>query len=905
MIRRGVRRAFRLALRRGARVADDVDEELALHLELRARQLEARGWPPALARAEAERRFGAIDDVRRALRRTARRTERTMHLRDLIDAFVQDLRHAARGLRREPRLTAMVTLILALGIGANAAMFGIVDRLLLRGPAHVREPGRVVRLYATTQVPGRGTFTSGTFGWVTYGLMREARSFTHVAAYAGAETTTGSGSDAQLVRGAQATWDFFPLLGVQPALGRFFGASEDDPAGAARVVVLDHGFWQRRYGGDSAVLGRTIELGGEPYTIIGVTPRGFTGAELDARDLWIPMSVRGPRVTENWTQSWNAQWLRVIGRLRPGATLSGAGAEATTLFRRGYTGDEPPMAAAVLAGAPLWFDEAGRETRETTVARWLVGVSAIVLLIACANVANLLLARAMRRRREVAVRLALGVSRARLVRLLLSDGIVLALLGGAASLAVAWWGGALVREVLLPDVAWDGAPVDGRVLAFTALAAIMTAILVGLVPAIQGSRADLGAALKAGAREGGGQRGRTRSALAVAQTALSVLLLVGAGLFVRSLTSARSLPLGIEPDRVLTAAVRWPSLRGLPDSLRAAERARRTAFDVEALQAARRMPGVEHAALVVGTPFQSIFTVRLRIPGRDSLPQIGTGGPYIAAVTDDYFATAGTRLLRGRAFTSADRAGSERVAIVNLTMANALWPAGDAIGQCLLIGADPAVPCARVVGVVEEARRMELRERPAMQYYVPFGQEQGIGGTKLFVRPRGDALAFIEPLRRELQRLRPSLGYVDIATLQESVDPQLRSWRLGATMFGMFGALALLVAAVGLYSVLAYLVLQRTHEIGVRIALGARPKDVVRLVARHGATAAVLGASIGLALALIGGRFIEPLLFETSPRDPVVLATVIAVLLVAAALASLVPARRATAVEPARALAAE
>jgi predicted permease len=339
----------------------------------------------------------------------------------------------------------------------------------------------------------------------------------------------------------------------------------------------------------------------------------------------------------------------------------------------------------------------------------------------------------------------------------------------------------------------------------------------------------------------------------------------------------------------------------MPADLKGRERLRRSEFYDAALTRVRAMPGVEHAAVVVGTPFQSSMTIALRVPGRDTLPRLPGGGPYVRAISDDYFATAGTHLLRGRAFTHADVTGKERVAIVNETMARTLWPNRDPIGECLVMD---TMPCSRVVGVAEDARRFGLREDPAMQYYIPLGEERalGFGGRQMFVRPRGSVATLRESLRAELARLDPSIGFVNVALLQDSLDPQIRPWRLGANMFALFGGLALLVAAIGLYSVIAYLVAHRAHELGVRIALGAEQGNIVRLVVRHGVGLAAVGLAIGMALSLNAGRWIEPLLFDTSPRNPAVFLSVSAVVLVVGVLASVIPAWRAARLDPSEAL---
>ena len=911
MIRPGIRRLFRLALRRREVVALDVEEEIRTHLELRADELMRQGYPPEAARAEALRRFGALDAARRTLEQTAIQREQAMKSREAWDTLRQDIRYAARGLRREPLFTAFVVTTLALGIGANAAMFGVVDRLLLRGPEHLVDPSRVMRVYARIQPPGMDEVTRSTFGYVTYDLLRRnTHSFAGVAAYSVSlnNATFGRGTDAELLTVGSATWDLFPLLGVRPALGHFFTAEEDRTTGAEHVVVLGDGLWRRAFGADRSVVGRTVTLSDEVYTIVGVAPAGFTGPALAKVDVWIPMSLRSARVTSNWTTTWNSAWHRIVVRLKPGVTPAEANPDATTAFRHAYSGTDSSDAASNLFVAPISFDGQGKETAEFAISRWLVGVAFVVLLIACSNVVNLLLARAVRRRREVAVRLALGAGRSRLVHLLCTESLMLAAMGGTAGLAVAWVAGRVMRSVLLPAIEWTSSPVDWRVLGVTLAIALTVGVVVGLVPALRASRPDLTGALKSGVREGdGAHHSRLRAVLTVAQAALSILLLVGAGLFVRSLWKVRSLDLGIQPDRVLVVSPRWPPVNRRDTTADRIAREHQTEVYARSLEGARALPGVEHASLALGLSFQTSFGQFLRVPGWDSIPPLKGGEPHLSAVTSDFFETVGTRMLRGRAFTAADRAGSEPIAVINETMANTLWQGRDAIGQCLFTGQDrsSATQCFRIVGIVADARRFQLREEPALHYYIPLGQERGICCASLLVRPRGELATMVPAIRGLLTRLDPAISYVTVRSLQESLDPQIRPWRLGASVFGLMGLLALVVAALGLYSVMSYLVAQRTHEIGVRIALGARGGNIMGLVLRNSVGMAGLGVVIGTTLALWAGRFVAPLLFDTSPRDPVVFGGVAAVLLAVAVLASVLPALRARRVNPMEALRAE
>lgn len=911
MIRPGIRKFFRIALRRGDVVARNVDEEIRVHLDMRAEQLVREGFAPDAAREEAARRFGSLEQARRDLQEHAKQRERTMQFREWVDALGQDVRYAARGLRREPLFTAFVVTTLALGIGANAAMFGVVDRLLLRGPEHIADASQVMRVYLHERVPGQGEFSTEGFGYVMYSTLKEnTHSFDGVGTYVASRNdraVMGRGADSKLVLRGQASADLFTMLGVRPALGRFFSADEDNVLGAQRVAVLSYGMWQREFGGDRGVLGKSIVLSAIPYTIIGVAPKGYTGPQLGQMDVWVPASLHVSMQADDWSHTWTAQWLEIAVRLKPGVTREQAALDATAAYRHAYNAGDKNDDAADIFVAPLSFDEQGKESTEASVSRWLVGVALIVLLIACSNVVNLLLARAMRRRREVAVRLALGAARTRLVRLLLTESLLLATVGGVAGLAVASGTAQLVRTVLLTNVEWTDPPIDGRVLVVSGAIALTVGILTGLVPALRASRPDLTSSLKSGVREGGSHGLRLRGALTVAQAALSIVLLTGAGLFVRSLSQVRGLDMGMQPDRMLIASPRWPSIADRDTAAQRVERARRVALWHEALDRARQLPGVEHAALTVGLPFRSGFTQKLRATGWDSIPQSLGPSPTVSAAGDDYFETAGTRLISGRTFTAADHAGSEPVSIVSALMAKTLWPKGDAIGKCIYTGksGDSLTDCSRVVGIVADIYRFRLKEKPVMHYYVPFGQEHRMGGTELVIRPHGDPASAIPAVRKLFQQLDASITYVDEGTLQEAIDPQVRPWRLGASMFGLMGILALLVASVGVYSVMSYLVAQRTHELGVRIALGASAQNIVAIVVKSSVGMALLGIAIGLALSFAAGRFVEPLLFNTSPRDALVFSGVTGVMLAVAVLASVIPALRARSTDPMEALRTE
>ena len=822
----------------------------------------------------------------------------------LLDAW-QDVRLGVRGFVRERMFSTSVIFTLALGIGLNAAMFGVVDRLLLTGPAHIRDSGRVYRLQIASQPAGRDIQRSGRFGWVVYDeLRRNARSFEGVSAYTVSEENMvlGRGLGARRINCGEATAEFFSLLGVSPAVGRFFTVQEDDPVAPARVAVLGYGLWQQEFAGRPDAVGQTVALDNNTYTVIGVAPRGFSGPDLTRVDVWLPASLLAPlRRPKGWTTSWNSWWLSIVVRLKPDLSTDQADADATAVYQRAYAGTADDMRKATVATRPLVTDVHGLDAMESRVSTWLFAVAGIVLLVACANVINLVIARAIRRRPEMAVRSALGANRGRLIRLLVAENLTLAIAAGGAGLAVAYGVGTVIRAWLIPNVEWQAGPVDGRVFTASMAIALMTGLVIGVLPALRRGAADVAGALKAGAREGGGRRSRTRSALTVAQAALSAMLLVGAGLFVVSLDRVRGLDLGLQPDRVLIFGVSRTPVAGIADETdRQRERARRTSFYPMVIERLKLRPDVEAASLAIGLAFSSGFGDDIRVPGRDTIPQLKGGGPFISAVTPDYFRTVGTRLVRGRSFTMEDRAGSPPVAIVNQTMAHTLWPGDDAIGKCFHISQSPA--CTEIVGIAVDTAQWKLKEDESMAFYIPFGQEQNIGGTQLLVRPRGDAGTVLSAVRQELIALDPSITYVRASVLQDRVDPQIRPWKLGAMMFSLMGVLALAVAAVGLYSELAYFVTHRTHEIGVRMALGARPSDVARLVMRGGLALAMGGVVLGFGFALIAAKLIEPLLFDTSPRDPTVFLVVALVLVGTAIVATIIPAARARRVNPVDAL---
>ncbi len=901
------RRLFQLPIRRRAQLARDVDDEIAFHLEARAAQLVARAMSPDAARAEALRRFGDLDAARHDLNRSATRREARMHLRELIATSWQDIRYAARGLRRSPGFAAAVIITLALGIGANATMFGVVDRLLLRPPAGVRAPDEVNRVYLTTANGFQGMQLGTNQSYRRYlDLAQHTATTSQVAAHFERERVFGVGEAARQERTSMVTASFWPLIGVKPALGRFFDESEDQLPRGSAVAVLGYAYWQSQFGGRRDVIGRTIRIGGTDYAIVGVTPPGFSGLSLQQVAAFIPLTAGGADlfsdfgIGEAWSQKYRFGWLQTVVRRKPGVSVQAATTDLTNAFRQSLAIQRQVEPEGLIAldrmnpqatlGSVL-ESRGPKRTQSATVSLWLMAVSGLVLLMACANVANLLIARALRRRREIAIRQAIGVSRGRLLAQLLTESTLLALLGGVAGVLVAQWGGALLRSVLFPNLDWSNGIFDHRVLLFAGVVALGAGLITGLAPIRQLASSDVASALRSGGRGSSLRSSRTRKALLVLQGAVSVILLVGAGLFVRSFRTVRGLELGFQPEHVLTVGV---TARGTP-----LDSAQKNQLAEAMRERVLTLPGVEHASRGLTVPFSSEWTQPIVVPGIDSSRLRDFF--YIVPAGADYFATMGTRLLSGRGITDADRAGSEPVVVISQGAAQRIWPGANPIGRCVKLGQD--APCLTVVGTAQDIRA-SFDDEPTPQLYVPIAQ-QPQPEMRLFIRTRGDAARSTESVRRALQEMMPGAAYVNADALEDVVANEFRSWRLGATMFSIFGVLALVVAAVGLYSVVAYDVSQRTQELGVRMALGASAGAVIRLVLAEGVRVVALGLVLGAIVALAFANRITPLLYHTSGKDPITYAFVVAVLLAVAVIASLAPALRASHVDPNIALRAE
>jgi len=874
------------------RLDAELREELAFHRTQLERDGQAGGVSPTDAQRAARRQLGNVTRVHEDAR------ERWSV--PWLDHLQQDVRYALRGLRRAPGFTASAVVTLGLGIGANVAMFGVIDRLMFRPHAYLRDPSHVHRVYLQTTDRDQVVTRNGMEYTRYLDLRRWTTSFSDYAAYSYGAMAVGTGEASREQSVAAVSASFFRFFNARPALGRFFVAAEDSTPVGASVAVLDYGYWQSAFGGRSDVIGQALQVGSVTCTIIGVAPRGFTGvAESSAPAIYIPITTfaghqTGPDAREYFV-NYHWGWMDMMVRRKPGVTIAAANADLSNAHIRSWNAERamsqrlptveiarPRAIVSSLRSAA--GPDPGLEARTLL---WVTGVAAVVLFIACANVANLLLARALRRRREVALRVALGVSRMRLVAQSLTESVVLALLGCVVGLAVAQWGGLALRRLFIDETSRFDLLTDARTVLVAFGVAIVAALLTGIAPVLFTARGELISTLKMGPREGTYHRSPARSLLLIMQGALSTALLVGAGLFVLSLNHVRNMRIGFDADRMLIVV---RHLRGAEMSDSASAR-----LGLRLLEQGQSTPGVEHAAWVSSVPFWITSSTGLFVPGIDSVNRLGRF--TYQQGTSDYFQTMGTRILRGRGFTKDDRANSPPIVVVSQSMAKVLWPGQDAIGKCIRIGADTK-PCTTVVGVAEDVSHESLTEESRNRYYLPIEQFRPSYGFGVLLRMRGDPAQSMERVRQSMQTVMPGQTYVTVQQMSTVIEGQQRSWRVGATMFVAFGGLALIVAAIGLYGVIGYNVAQRMHELGVRVALGASSPDVVRLVVGQGVRFAVAGIALGSGLALVAGRWIQPLLFEQSARDGRVFGAVGGVLLAVAVLASALPARRATRVDP-------
>jgi predicted permease len=818
----------------------------------------------------------------------------------MLDPWLQDARYAVRLLRRAPLFAATATLSLAVGIGANITIFTVASALLFGAPVGVVDAGRLVDV-------GRSQDGQG-FDNSSYPNYLDIRSrntvFTDIYAMRfGSDAMSLGGRDgAERIFGQLVTTNFFTVLGARPALGRFFTREDSEQKGASPLVVLSHHFWRRRFNGDGAIVGQTLQLNGRPFTVVGVAPEGFHGTTVLTADLWAPITMVGdltPRISTGLLNSRESVWLLMGARLKPGVTMRQAQAELATIGRAlesEYPNQNRGKGLRVVASSPI----PGNGAPVAAFLAVLMGIVGLVLAIACANVAGVLLARATARRREIAVRLAIGAGRARLVRQLLVETTLLFVVGAAAGLALARLMTTLLVSVLptLPIPVDVSLPLDARAIGFTVGLSLITAVLSGLAPALHGSRSEVLSGLKSDPQSGR-ERLRLRNAFVVSQVAFSIVLVVGAALFVRGLQRAADVDPGFDPHGVELAALDL-SLSGYTG-----ETGR--LFARELIQRVRDLPGAQSASLAAMVPLGGggLGLGGLTVPGA-VLPQ---GRRFFTAdwnvVTPGYFSTMRMTLLSGRDFSDADLATTPSVVIVNQTAARRWWGTTDVVGRTLLQqdgrpGAPDAMRTLTVVAIARDSKYRFLGEEPRPFVYVPIEQQYQPQTTIVARSTHGQRLA--SDLRMLVMRMNPNLPITQSQTLEDYAALTLVPQRVAASVAGLLGVVGLLLAAVGIYGVTAYVVTSRTREIGIRMALGAQPRAVMRMVLRQGLLLTVGGAAIGVMLAAVASRFVTSLLFGISALDPVAFGGSALLFVTIGLLACYAPARRAMAIEAIEAL---
>jgi putative ABC transport system permease protein len=856
----------------------EIVEEQALHLEAAYEDAFAAGLSAAEAEARALRSYdwrllecelsrSEQPGAKRTLQQPLELIERKGGMR--MEPLLQDLRFGVRMLLKNPGFTLLAVLTLALGIGANTAMFSVVNAVLLR---HLPfpEPERLMLVEARNP----DNFAAPDFR----DLATQNRSFSHLGAYFGNATfNLAGGHEPERVNGARISASLLPTLGVQPLYGRNLTV-EEDMDGGEKVVLLSHRLWQRQFGADPGVVGRAIRLDEQSYTVIGVLPPGLNFPS--DKELFTPLALSARALT-----NYQGFFLTLIARLKSGVTRAQADAELATIIKPGERG---PRFGSVRV---LGLQEA-MVGDVRTMMLVLMGAVGFVVLIACANLANLLLTVATQRQKEIAVRLSLGANRGRVVRQFLTESLLLAASGGFVGLLLAFWGMTLVNALIpstIPRIGQIG--VDGRVLGFTFALAVTSGLLFGTLPALRASQTALTEALKAGGRGLGFGSNRLRASLVVSQVALTAVLLTGAGLLIKSFVRLQQTPLGFRPERLLTARLTLPfSNYSTPQQ--------RQSFADRLLEKVHSQPGMQEAALTSFLPFASgNQSFALFLPG-DEKPR--GGGPNFRTVSPDYFRVMGVPLLKGREFSDVDHEGAPLVTVINETMARRFWPNADPIGQRVKETSNDGV-WREIVGVVGSVRHKARGEEPRPEMFVPWSQRPDLT-LNLVVRTQTEPASFAEALRRSVADIDANLPVFEVRTMEERLFESVAQPRFRTALLGAFAALALVMALVGLIAVMAVSVAQRTHELGIRVALGAQRRDVIGLVMGQGVKLVGIGIALGLVGASALTRVLTTLLYEVKPTDPLTFLAAPVLLIVVAILACWAPARRATKVDPLTAL---
>jgi len=875
-------------------------EELAQYLDDCYEESLRGGASEAEAQQQTLAELSESELLARELRRVERQINQepivlgTIRRTNLMADLWQDLRYSARMLLKNPGFSAVIVLTLALGIGACTAIFTVVNALLLR-PLPFLEAERLAVVATTVRREGvevRRTSYPDFVSWRDQNTV-----FEQIAARNGTSFSLLGAGEPERVSGELVSANYFSLLGVRAALGRTFLPEEDRTPDSHCVALIGHGLWQRRFGGSANLVGQTIQLSDGSYTVVGIIPEGFRGIS-DQAELWLPMMMSSAVRPGQGLQARNQRWLSTIARLKPGVGLPQAQAEMDAIARR-MEQTYPETNADRGALAPPLHEQFFGNMRLTL---WiLLGAVCCLLLVACANVANLLLQRATTRRRETAIRLALGATPGRLMRQLLTESLLLALSGGVLGVVVAFWSADFL--VALSPISFPSfvkLTLDARVLGFSLLLSVLTGALFGLAPALQATKPMLNEALKESCRGASGGLGRSRllGSLVVAEIALALVLLVGAGLMIRSLRRLQAVDPGFDSERLLTMRFSLPAEQY--------SHAQIGAFNQQLRDRLQALPGVQSVALSSGLPLSGDTSAGpIELEGHTVAPADGEIRMYWHRVTPQFFATLGIPLIKGRDFTVEDHAHAPGVVIISEALARRYWPGADPIGKRLRESGSEK-PWLSIVGVAEDVKYRGLPQNPNADpdVYFPLLQ-RSVNNLCVAVRTEADPTSPTATIRSQLQKLDPKLPVYGFTTMEEQVARQTRQSRFSAWLLGVFGALALSLSAIGIYSVMAYAVEQRIHEVGIRMALGARAGDVLKLVIGKGLRLALLGVALGLGAALVLTQLMKRLLFGVAVADPPTYAGIAFLLMAVALLACYIPARRATKVDPLTALRSE
>jgi predicted permease len=870
------------ALFRKSRKDREMNEEMEQHLERLMERHLAEGLSPEEAAHAAQREFGRFEQLKEEAR-----SERIWMW---PAEFFQDLRFGGRTLVKSPGFTLVAVAALALGIGANTAIFSVVNAVLLR-PLPFKNPDQLVMIWENATHLGFPKNTPSPANFLDW--QRQSTVFTGMAALAQRNFNLTGVGEPERLDGRRVSANLFDILGVRPRLGRGLQPQDDKPG--THVVLLSDGLWQRRFGADPAIVGRAINLNGESFTVVGVMPPGIQlpGYSNWRDQLWVPMAFPAEEAAAR-----GDHYLEVIARLKPGVTLEQARAEMDTIAAR-LAQQYPQENLRIGATVNPLHEEVVGEIRPALLI--LLGAVAFVLLIACANVANLLLARAAVRQKEIALRLALGATRSRLVRQLLAESILLAVLGGAVGLFLAFIGLDLLKQ-FIPDgiTQRDAIAIDGRVFGFTALVAIVTGFVFGLVPAAQASHFSLNEALKEGGRDsvGGGKGVRLRGLLVITEVAVSFVLLIGAGLLINSFFHLRNLDPGFRADHLLTAKIEMSETK-YPD------RAHRVPFLDEILRRVRVLPGVESVALAGNLPLTyNGDSMAIAVEGIPDPPPDQRLDVIYRAVGPGYFHTMGIPLLQGRDFNDRDTTDERTYkVIVSEKLAEHYWPGQNPIGKRLKAGSTTSEgPWREVVGVVKDVRQNDFIAQPKMQIYLSYRQLRDLAPNALVIRTSVDPLSLANAVRNAIWAVDKDQPVSDIESMEHIVAGAVARQRFSMLLLGLFAGLALVLAAVGIYGVMSYSVTQRRREIGIRMALGAQKHDVLAMTLRQGLRLTFLGLAIGMTGALLLTRLMSALLFGVSATDPITFGAITLILAAVAVLASYIPALRSMKVDPVIAL---